>query len=182
MTNRANSSRRAHLLGVAERGVELLGSPADRPGDAADTHEGVFADPAVPTPVVELGKRELQERQGAGLRRHVGDELGDDGVVEVHARRGGGQDDGLVELGWRHRAEHEGSGADDRTDPRILQRPIEEVRTDRGDPPNGQLAALDDAGDDLDQRLSGIRREQSAPVLLWIKFSFTDASSAQRKI
>ena len=64
----------------------------------------------------------------------VGDEFGDDGVVEVHARRGGRQDDGLVELGWRHRAEHERSGADDRADPRILQRPIEEVGTDRGDP------------------------------------------------
>ena len=52
-------------------------------------------------PVVQLGQRELQHRQGARLRGGFGDEVGDDTFVERHAGACSREHHGVVELGRR---------------------------------------------------------------------------------
>ena len=82
-----------------EAGVDVLGTAADGAGQTSDIVERRPVDHGVDTPVVQLGQRELQQRQRAGRADGLGDQGGDHAVLERHADAGGGLHDRLVELG-----------------------------------------------------------------------------------
>ena len=69
--------------------VNSFGATSDRRRHAADVIERVASDHRVDPPVVQLGQRELEERQRAGSGDRLGDEVGDDTLVEGHADSGG---------------------------------------------------------------------------------------------
>ena len=82
-----------------ERRVDLLGPSSDRPGHPADRLQRIDADVTVDPVAVQLGERELQQRQRTGMPGRLDHEALGDAIVERHPGPGGRPGDRVGELG-----------------------------------------------------------------------------------
>ena len=83
-----------------DRGTPPLPAARRHPSCRRPRRRGATDHPVDPS-VVELGQRELQQRQRARMDHRLADEIGDHSIVELHLRACGRQRDRLVEFGRR---------------------------------------------------------------------------------
>jgi hypothetical protein len=149
----------------AQTGQESLGALHQRAGNAADGLVGGMADPGAAPVLEQLGQRVLQQRQRAGSIGHRADQLGHQRGLEGDAVPLGREGDRPLQLVTGHRRDDLGSVAQQLTDTPMLQRPVVEVGTDRGDDPNPALF-VGDRGDERVQKALCCRRVDLGEQLL----------------
>ncbi len=123
--------------GRAHRPDQVLGAHGERSGHPADLAvrlEGHRA--ADVTALEQLGQGELDQRQGARLVRHVADDLGDQARLDAHADLARGAGDGALELVGGERGHRHRPFGEQLAEPRLLQRPVVEVGSQRDDDPH----------------------------------------------
>jgi hypothetical protein len=84
-------------------------------------------------PIEELRERVLHERQGSGLFGDVRGHLGDERRLHVLADRARRPDDRPLELIGRERGHDLGVASEKLAEPRVDERAVVEVGTERGD-------------------------------------------------
>ena len=126
--------------------VELFGAAGDGAADAAEFVVGVGGDDTVDALFEQFGERELQQRERARSGDDVADHGGDEAGFEADTGSFGGQGDGVVEFGGRHRGDGERGVAHDRAEHRMLQGPVVEIGAQGGDDAD-VVAAVEGCGD-----------------------------------
>ena len=132
----------------AARLVEPVGARGDGAGDSAHRHVGLQAQSLVLATLEQLRECVLQQRERSRLMDDVGDDLRDEPGLGRDADLLGRTADRLLELVRRERRHRLGATAEQLTEARGRERPVEEVRPERHDhaDPAGRVDACHATG------------------------------------
>ena len=109
--------------------VQLLAPRGERASHAAGVPVGRQRQPPVLAPLEQFSEGVLHKREGARLLGDVRGDLCHEGRLHPQAHGARRSNDGPLELVRSEGCHHLGAGSKEGTEPRVVERPIEEVGT-----------------------------------------------------